>query len=107
MVKLRLIRIGRRNDPHFRIVAQDSRGVLKGRYLELLGHWSPVQKKGDISKERVLHWLSKGAKPSRTFWNMLVRQGAVKGKKVSVHAKRKEKEEQSGKTTSAEQGIDS
>ncbi|MBI3335606.1 MAG: 30S ribosomal protein S16 [Candidatus Portnoybacteria bacterium] len=92
MVKLRLIRVGRRNDPHFRIVAQDVQKAPKGRYLELLGFWSPIQKERKLEKDKILGWLSKGAKPTDTVWNMLVREGVVKGKKVAVHAKPKIKE---------------
>lgn len=93
MLKLRLIRVGRRNDPYFRIVAQDIRRAPKGKYTELLGSYAPLQKKRTISKERVLYWLSKGAVPSDTLWNMLVSEGIIKGKKKPVHAKTKKTKE--------------
>lgn len=89
MVKLRLIRVGRRNDPHFRLVAQDVRKAPKGRYLELLGFWSPIQKAKKLEKEKILAWLQKGAKPTDSVWNMLVREDVVRGKKIAVHAKPK------------------
>lgn len=101
MVKLRLIRVGRRNDPHFRIVAQNSQRAPKGRYLELLGTWSPIQKKRTLQKERVLAWLAKGAQPSDTLWNMLVTEGIVKGKKIAVHARSKKKAEEAAKEAPA------
>lgn len=91
MVRLRLIRVGRRNDPHFRVVAQDQKRAPKGVYLELLGSWSPVSKQRSLNKERVSYWLSKGAKPTDTVWNMCVTEGIVKGKKIPVHAKSKKK----------------
>lgn len=93
MVRLRLIRVGRRNDPHFRIVAQDQKRAPKGSYLELLGAFSPVNKNRTLNKERLLYWISKGAKPTDSVWNMLVSEGIVKGKKIAVHAKAKKKEE--------------
>lgn len=89
MLKLRLIRIGRRNDPHFRIVAQDIKRAPKGKYTELLGNYAPLQKKRTISKERVLYWLSKGAVPTDTLWNMFVSEGIIKGARRPVHAKAK------------------
>lgn len=91
MVRLRLIRVGRRNDPHFRLVAQDQKRAPKGAYLELLGNWSPTSKQRSLNKERVAYWLSKGATPSDTVWNMCVSEGIVKGKKIAVHAKPKKK----------------
>lgn len=91
MVRLRLIRVGRRNDPHFRLVAQDQKRAPKGAYLELLGTWSPISKQRRLNKERVAYWLSKGARPTDTVWNMCVTEGIVKGKKIAVHAKRKKK----------------
>lgn len=96
MVKLRLIRTGRRNDPHFRIVAQDERRAPKGAYLELLGSWSPVQKQKVLYKEKILSWISNGAKPTDTVWNMLVSEKIVEGKKIPVHAKAKKKKGEEG-----------
>lgn len=93
MVKLRLIRTGRRNDPHFRIVAQDERQAPKGKYLDLLGSYDPLQKKRALNGEKILSWLSKGAVPSDTLWNMLVSEGIIKGKKKPVHAKTKKTKE--------------
>ena len=95
MLKLRLIRVGRRNDPYFRIVAQDIRRAPKGKYTELLGSYAPLQKKRVLSKDRILYWLSKGAVATDTIWNMLVSEGIVKGEKKSVHAKAKGKKGQS------------
>jgi len=94
MIKLRLVRVGRRNDPHFRIVAQDVKKALKGRYLELLGFWSPIQKKRKLEKEKILSWLSKGAKVTDTLWNMLISEGILTGKKIPVHTKKKKQEKQ-------------
>lgn len=85
------MRVGRRNDPHFRIVAQDQQRPSKGSYLELLGTWSPVQKQRSLNKERIAYWLSKGAKPTDTVWNLCVTEGVVQGKKIAVHAKAKKK----------------
>lgn len=95
MLKLRLIRVGRRNDPYFRIVAQDIRRAPKGKCTELLGSYAPLQKKRTISKERVLYWLSQGAVPTDTLWNIFVSEGIVKGAKKSVHAKAKNKQKDS------------
>lgn len=105
MLKLRLIRVGRRNDPYFRIVAQDIRRAPKGKYTELLGSYAPLQKKRTILKERVLYWLSQGAAPTDTVWNMLVSEGIVNGKKKSVHAKTKKTKETTTANESEEKSV--
>jgi len=78
-VKLRLARIGRRHRPFFRINAVESRTPRDGRILEKLGHYDPIEKDQSkqlvIDKERVLYWLGKGAVPSDTVSQILLRQG--------------------------------
>jgi small subunit ribosomal protein S16 len=78
-VKIRMTRIGRRHRPFFRINAVESREPRDGRILEKLGHYDPIEK--DIAKqivldkERVKYWLDKGAIPSDTVSQILLRQG--------------------------------
>jgi small subunit ribosomal protein S16 len=67
-VKIRMKRVGARNNPVFRIVVADSRSPRDGRFIEELGTYHPL-KSGDNVKmdlERADHWLSKGAQPSDT-----------------------------------------
>jgi small subunit ribosomal protein S16 len=67
-VRIRLKRIGAKNDPVFRIVVADGRSPRDGRFIEELGTYQPL-KKGDnysLDLERVKYWLSKGAQPSDT-----------------------------------------
>ncbi len=67
-VKIRMKRIGAKNDPVFRIVVADSRSPRDGKFIEELGTYQP-RKKGDnftLDLERAGYWLSKGAQPSET-----------------------------------------
>jgi small subunit ribosomal protein S16 len=78
-VKIRMTRLGRRHRPFFRINAIDSRSPRDGKILEKLGHFDPLEK--DQSKqvvldhEKVKQWLAKGAIPSDTISELLVREG--------------------------------
>ncbi len=78
-VKIRMMRLGRRHRPFFRINAVDGRTPRDGRILEKLGHYDPIEK--DASKqlvldlERVQHWLGLGAVPSESVDDILARQG--------------------------------
>ena len=64
MVKIRLQRVGARNQPKYRIVVIESKVKRDGAYLELLGNYDPTVKPAKISlkKDRFNWWLEKGAK---------------------------------------------
>ena len=78
-VKLRLMRMGRRHRPFFRINAVDARTPRDGRILEKLGHYDPIEKDTAkqvvLKRERVEYWLNKGAVPSDTVSQILLGQG--------------------------------
>ena len=91
-VKIRMTRMGRRHRPFFRINAIDSRTPRDGRILEKLGHYDPVEKDKDkqivLDLERIKHWLDKGAIPSDTISDMLLKLG-VKHKYAEVRAEKR------------------
>jgi small subunit ribosomal protein S16 len=66
MVRIRLRRIGFRNQPSYRIVAADKEKPRDGRFLEILGFYNPRTEPATIQvkEDRVYDWLSKGAQPS-------------------------------------------
>lgn len=94
MLKIRLQRIGRKNDPAFRAVLTDSKNSTKsGRFLEILGTYNP--RTGDANKEvsfnadKIKYWMSKGAQLSDTMHNFLIREKIIEGKKINVLPRRK------------------
>ncbi|RKY12154.1 MAG: 30S ribosomal protein S16, partial [Planctomycetota bacterium] len=93
-VKIRMMRIGRRHRPFFRINAIESRNQQKGRILEKLGHYDPIEKDKDkqvvLNLERVKHWLDVGAVPTDAVSQLLLRCG-VKTKHAEEKAKRRER----------------
>ncbi len=66
MVRIRLRRMGARNQPIYRVVAIDSRRARDGQYLEALGHYDPRRKVLKLHLKRIDYWLSRGAQPSNT-----------------------------------------
>jgi small subunit ribosomal protein S16 len=66
MVRLRLRRVGLRNQPSFRIVAADKERSRDGRFLEIIGFYNPRTEPAtiEIKEDKVFHWLSQGAQPS-------------------------------------------
>ena len=74
-VKIRLKRIGAKNDPAYRLVVADSRSPRDGRFIEELGTYLPTRSGENctVNLERANYWLSKGAKPSETVASLLKR----------------------------------
>lgn len=66
MVRIRLRRVGFKNQPSYRIVAADKEKPRDGRFLEVLGFYNPRTEPAtiEVNEERVYEWLSKGAQPS-------------------------------------------
>ena len=87
MLTIRLFRIGRKNQPAFKVVVTDKRNPARaGRFVEEVGTYNPLTKQRRLQGERIRHWISVGAKPSSTVWNMLVSEKIVEGKKIAKHA---------------------
>ncbi len=85
---LRFQRVGRKNDPAFRIVATEKRSKPKSGFLEILGSYHPKTKDTQLKQDRILYWLSKGAQASETVHNLLVSKGVIQGKKVAIKMKK-------------------
>ena len=84
MLKLRLQRVGRKNDPSFRVVVTEHQnGPQSGKFLEILGSYDARQGKPQLKGDRIKHWLEKGAQASPTVNNMLVKLGVIEGKTVN------------------------
>ena len=79
-VKLRLMRMGAKKRPFYRIVATDSRSRRDGEYLELVGTYNPINNEKDVKiNEEVAHkWLNNGAIPSDTVRNLFKDEGIMK-----------------------------
>ena len=89
MLKIRLQRIGRRNNPSYRVVVVESTSAAKkGLPVETIGFHDTVRKKTSIDGERVTYWLSKGARPSNTMHNILIANGVIEGVKRNVLPKK-------------------
>lgn len=85
MLKVRLQRIGRKNDPSFRAVLTDSQNSTKsGKFLEILGTYNPKAGEAKFDGERIKALVKNGAQLSDTMHNFLVSQNIISGKKINV-----------------------
>jgi small subunit ribosomal protein S16 len=90
MLKIRLQRTGRKNDPSFRVVLTDSKNSTKsGRFLEILGTYNPKAGEKKLVADRIKHWMSNGAQCSDTMHNFLIHDKIIEGKKINVLPKKK------------------
>ena len=88
MLRIRLQRVGRKHEPSFRLVLTDSNNSTKsGRFKEVLGFYDPRKTGEKLKAERVTYWLGKGAQPTSSVHNLLIRLGVTEGKKLHVSTK--------------------
>lgn len=85
MLKIRMQRTGRTNDPSFRIVVgEHTASPRAGKHVDIVGSYDPITKARILNAEKIKHWLSVGAQASPTVHNMLISAGIVTGKKINV-----------------------
>ncbi|MDQ1459926.1 MAG: small subunit ribosomal protein [Actinomycetota bacterium] len=72
-VKIRLMRVGKKKQPTYRVVVSDARSPRDGRFLEIIGQYAPRQEPSlvTIDSERALHWLNVGAQPTESAAKLL------------------------------------
>ncbi|KXJ97891.1 MAG: 30S ribosomal protein S16 [Parcubacteria bacterium OLB19] len=89
MLMMRLQRVGRKNDPSYRILVVDKRtGPKSNKHVDHLGSYNPKLGQIIINKERAKEWLSKGVQTSGTIHNILVSQKVIDAKKKNVLPKK-------------------
>jgi small subunit ribosomal protein S16 len=117
MLMMRLQRVGRKNDPSYRIIVTDKRtGPKSSKHVDLLGFYSPKSGTVEIDAQKVKHWLSHGVKPSITLHNMLVSKKIIEGKKLNAlsrkspivdeEALKKAQEEEAAKAATAAEAAE-
>lgn len=80
MVKIRLVRRGKRHAPFYRIVASHNTSPRNGRFIENLGYYDPTRDPAivHLEEDRVIHWLESGAEPTSTANSLLKREGVLR-----------------------------
>ena len=77
-VKLRLMRMGKKKQPTYRIVAADARSPRNGRFIEIIGHYDPRIEPSNIvvDNAKAVGWLRRGATPTERVEKLLRASGA-------------------------------
>ena len=90
MLMIRLQRIGRKNDPAFRmLVLEKTSGPKAGTYVEQVGTYNPKTKAFTADAEAIKGWMEKGAQLSPSLANLLIEKKVIEGKKSAKVVKAK------------------
>ena len=78
-VKMRLTRVGSKNNPIYRVVVTDSRSPRDGRFIEIVGRYNPRSEPSliEFDEAKVKDWLSKGVQPSQPVSRLLKIKGLL------------------------------
>ena len=76
-VKIRLMRVGKKKQPTYRVVVADGRKPRDGRFIEIIGQYAPRQDPSfcQINADSALSWLRKGAQPTEQVQKLLMSTG--------------------------------
>ncbi|HYE23033.1 MAG TPA: 30S ribosomal protein S16 [Candidatus Paceibacterota bacterium] len=89
MLMIRFQRIGRRNDPAFRIaVLEKTSGPKAGKFVDLVGSYNPKTKETSLKADAIKDWVSKGAQISPSVMNLLIANKVYEGPKIQVISKK-------------------
>jgi len=79
-VSMRLMRFGGKKSPFYRIVVSDCRSPRDGRFIDQIGTYDPKKDPVEIrfKEEKAIQWLKKGAKPTPTVRQLLLKSGISK-----------------------------
>ena len=84
MLMMRLQRVGRKNDPSYRIVVTDKRtGPKSNKHVAIIGSYNPKMSHIQLDVDAAKDWLSKGVQPSDTVHNILVKQKVIDAKTIN------------------------
>ena len=88
MLKIRLTRVGKTNSARYRVVVAEQKKAVKGKFIEILGHYNPTSNPSEIviNKERALFWMERGAQASDTVNNLMCDLGIL-DKKAKIEKK--------------------
>ena len=103
-VKLRLMRMGMKKAPYYRVVVADSRSPRDGRFIENLGVYHPHSEPSriEIDTDKARDWIAKGAQPTEAVANLLTIAG-IEGfaeRKAAAKAQRARRAERAAKPKS-------
>ncbi len=96
MLVIRLSRTGRKKQPNYRVVVAEKSAAVKGRFLEILGHYNPRTKDLQLDADRAKAVLADGAQPSETAEALLQKAGVLKREPITEKNRRPTRQKRLG-----------
>ncbi len=95
--------MGTTKRPVYRLVVADSRSPRDGRFIESIGFYDPLPNPAvvTIDAERVQLWLKRGARPSDSARQLLVKEGILAARPFKVTPRPEVAEPAKGATNGA------
>ncbi|MFA5729941.1 MAG: 30S ribosomal protein S16 [Candidatus Paceibacterota bacterium] len=94
MLVIRLFRTGKKKQPSYKVVVTDRNNPPQGgKFVEQVGFYNPLTKEKILHAERIQYWISVGAIPSDTVYNLLINESIIKGEKKKIVFKKKKNPE--------------
>ncbi|MFN3301882.1 MAG: 30S ribosomal protein S16 [Patescibacteria group bacterium] len=95
MLAIKFSRRGKKKQPSYRLIVIDKKKDPYGNFIEDLGFYNPRTKKSQLKIERIKYWLSQGVQPTKSVYNLLVKEKIIEGPKIRIKIKKKKIEEKS------------
>ena len=100
MLAIKLKVVGRKNQRTFRVIVQEARSKLGGKFVEDLGWYNPHTNQYKINKDRVAYWISNGAQPTETVGRILKKAQTSETETYETREGRKRKKAKATKDSS-------
>lgn len=93
--KIKLQRVGAKNQPKYRVIIQEAREKVGGKLIEILGVYEPLREPSifQVNKDKILDWIKKGAQPTEKIRILLGKAGILPPIDLASLTKRKKKAE--------------
>lgn len=104
MLVIRLSRTGRKKQPYYRVVVAEKSAPIKGRFIEVIGHFDPRTKDLKIDTDRAKQRLENGAQPSETAEALLEKAGVLKREAITEQNRRPTRKSKKEMKAEAEEG---
>ncbi len=98
MLVIRFNRVGRHNHAQYRIVVQEKSKAPSGKHIAIVGSYDPHSKQTILKEDEIKNFIANGAQPSDSVYNLLVKNGVIKGEKRAVKLPEKKAEEKEDTT---------
>ncbi|MEK7147132.1 MAG: 30S ribosomal protein S16 [Patescibacteria group bacterium] len=102
MLAIKFRRVGKKGQVSFHIIVAEKRSKVNGRFTADLGWYNPRTDQFNVNNDSVKDWILKGAQPTDSVHNLLVKAGVIVGAKKPVHKKAAPKTEEAKTAASVE-----